>query len=85
MYNSTKDLLDALRATPDTLAALLSGTTQAEALTARGGDEGWSIVEVLCHLRDAEEFSLQRITRMRDQDNPNILPYNQEQLAVERN
>jgi hypothetical protein len=85
MYDSTKDLLDALKATPDTLTALLTGITQEEALAAKGGDEGWSVVEVLCHLRDAEEFSLRRVTLMRDQDNPDIVPYDQEKLAIERN
>jgi hypothetical protein len=84
MYNSTKDLLDALRATPDTLTGLLAGVTQAEAHAAKGGDEGWSVVEVLCHLRDAEDFSLQRIKLMFEQDNPDIHPYDQEKLAIER-
>lgn len=85
MYNSTRDLLDALRATPETLTALLTGVTQEEALAAKGGDEGWSVVEVLCHLRDAEEIAAQRAALMRDRDNPDILPYDQEKLAVERN
>jgi hypothetical protein len=85
MYNTTQDLLDALRATPDTLTGLLAGVTQEQARKARGGDENWSVIEVLCHLRDAEEFSLQRVTRMRDHDNPEILSYDQEKLAVERN
>jgi uncharacterized damage-inducible protein DinB len=85
MYESNRELIDALKATPDTLTALLTGVTQAEAQAAKGGDEGWSVVEVLCHLRDAEEISLQRTTLMRDQDNPDIVPFDQEKLAVERN
>jgi hypothetical protein len=85
MYNSTQDILDALRATPDILTGLLIGVTQEEAQAARGDDGGWSVVEVLCHLRDAEEVTLQRLTLMRDQDNPDIIPYDQEKLAVERN
>jgi len=43
MYNSTRDLLDALRVTPDTLTGLLVGVTQTQAQEARGGDEGWSV------------------------------------------
>ena len=84
MYNLTHDMLDALRATPDTLNRLLAGVTQEQAQKARGGDENWSVIEVLCHLRDAEEFGLQRDILMRDQDNPDILPYDQEKLAIER-
>lgn len=85
MYNTTKDMLDALRTMPDTLNRLLAGVSQEEAQKAVGGDENWSVIEVLCHLRDAEEYGLQRDIRMRDQDNPDIFPYDQEKLAVERN
>jgi hypothetical protein len=85
MYNSTRDLLDAFKATPETLAALLAGVSQKRARSAKGGDEGWSVVEVLCHLRDAAEIGLQRDRLMAEQDNPEIAPYDQEQLAAERN
>jgi hypothetical protein len=85
MYNTTHDLLDALRVTPDTLTGLLAGVTQEQAQVAKGGDENWSVVEVLCHLRDAEEYGLQRDILMRDRDNPDILPWDQEKLALERN
>ena len=85
MYNTTKDMLDALRAAPDTLNRLLAGITQEQARKATGGDENWSVIEVLCHLRDAEEFGLQRDRLMRDCDNPDILPWDQEKLAIERN
>ncbi len=85
MYNTTRDLLDAFKATPDTLAALLKGVSQKQAQAARGGEENWSVVQVLCHLRDAEEIGLQRDIAMRDQANPEIAPYDQEKLASERN
>jgi hypothetical protein len=85
MYNSTQDLLDGLRVTSDTLTGLLAGVTQEQAQKAKGGDEGWSVVEVICHLRDAEEYGLQRDTLMRDRENPDILPWDQEKLALERN
>ena len=85
MYDTIKDLLDAFRATPDTLNGLLRGYTHAQASAARGGDEGWSVVEVLCHLRDAEERALERMRLIRDEDNPRLAGYDQEQWAVERN
>ena len=84
MYNSAQDMLDAFQVTPDVLRNLLEGVSQEQAQSAKGGDEGWSVVEVLCHLRDAEEFALNRNRLMRDQDNPNIIPYDQEQLARDR-
>ena len=52
---------------------------------AKGGDEGWSVVEVLCHLRDAEEIALERMRAIRDGDNPPIAAYDQDTLASERN
>lgn len=85
MYDLNHDLLDALKATPETLAGLLDGVTQAEARSAKGGDENWSVVEVICHLRDAEEFFIKRMQAMRDQDNPVIVGYDQAALALERN
>ena len=85
MYDLNHDLLDALKATPETLAGLLDGVSQAQARTAKGGDENWSVVEVICHLRDAEEFFIKRMQAMRDQDNPVIVGYDQAALARERN
>jgi hypothetical protein len=84
MYDQSQDLLDALEATPDTLKGLLAGVHESQARMAKGGDENWSVVEIICHLRDAEEISLQRTIAMRDQDHPRIIPYNQETLAQER-
>lgn len=85
MYELNQDLLDALKATPDTLAGLLAGISDSQARAATGGDENWSVVEVICHLRDAEEYFIQRMQSMRDQDNPSIIAYDQEALARERN
>lgn len=84
MYNSTRDMLDAFQATSDVLRNLLENVGQEQAQSVKGGDEGWSVVEVICHLRDAEEFALNRNKLMRDQDNPNVTPYDQEQLAIDR-
>ena len=85
MYNTPKELLDAFTSAPAVFQALLDGVTQEQAQAARGGDEGWSVVEVVCHLRDAEERSLERMRAMRDEDNPLIAGYDQEAWARDRN
>ena len=85
MYDAPKDLVDALRATPTMLEALLRDCTQEQAQRAKGGDEGWSVVQVVCHLRDAEERTLERMRTMRDQVDPLLVGYDQEQWAQERN
>ncbi len=84
MYNLPNDLVDALKATPETLTGLLNGIGNEETRSARGGDENWSVVEVICHLRDAEEFFIKRYQAMRDQENPVIIGYDQAALAIER-
>ncbi len=85
MYDQHRELIEALKSTPETLKGLLSRVTAAQARSAKGGDENWSVVEVICHLRDAEEISLLRIQAMRDQNRPKIASYDQEALARERN
>jgi len=78
------DILDALRAGPEVFDALLAGCTDDEARNARGGDEGWSVVEVVCHLRDAEERALERTRAMLHGDRPHLPAYDQEDWARER-
>jgi hypothetical protein len=85
MYDIPKDLLDAFRAAPAIYTALLSGVSQEQARAARGGDENWSVVEVVCHLRDAEERGLERMRAMRDHEQPLLPGYDQEAWARERN
>src|SRR5512141_1914785 len=85
MREQRYELIDALNAIPETLKGLLSRVTVEEARSAKGGDENWSVVEVICHLRDAEEISLGRVKAIRDQDCPKIASYDQEALARERN
>jgi hypothetical protein len=78
------NLLDALRASPIVFMQLLYGVTQEQARVSRGADQ-WSIVQIICHLRDNEQTRLERIRLMRTQDNPSIAAYDQEKLAKERN
>ena len=75
MYDQPKDLIDALQATSAILAGLLRGVIQEQAMAVRGGDEGWSVVGVLCHLRDAEERAQGRLLAMRDQDDSSLAGY----------
>src|SRR2546423_10014425 len=85
MYNVSGDLLDAFRAMPEVLVQTLEGCTQEEAQAARGGDENWSVVEVVCHLRDAEERGLERTRAMRSENHPFMEGYDQDAWARERN
>jgi hypothetical protein len=84
MYDLHREIIESLTAAPETLAGLLRGVSEAQARSAVGGDEGWSVIEVICHLRDGEEISLGRMKAMRDHDNPPIIGFDQDALARER-
>jgi uncharacterized damage-inducible protein DinB len=84
MYNVSGDLLDAFKAAPDVYRTLLAGVTEEQAASAKGGDEGWSVTEVLCHMRDVEERAIERLRAIRDQNNPFLAAYDQDALARER-
>ena len=84
MYNIPQDLLDGYEKLPAILTGLLRDYPEDVLRNARGGDENWSVIEVLCHLRDAEQYALARNRAMRDQVDPPLPPYDQEALAIER-
>lgn len=84
MYDLHRELVETLAATPETLAGLLRGVDEAQARSAVGGDEGWSVIEVICHMRDAERIGLERMAAMRDQDNPQIIGFDQDALARDK-
>ncbi len=83
MYDVKADIVKAVAATPKVLAMLLPAVLRGEA---RGSAQsGWSAVQIICHLRDAEERALERMRKMRDEENPLIAAYDQESWARERN
>ncbi len=45
----------------------------------------WSVIEIVCHLRDATQRALERMRQMRDQEDPLLPGYDQEAWASERN
>lgn len=84
MYNAAQELVATLTATPDVPRALPRGVSAERARAARGGDEDWSVVEVVCHLRDAEERAIERMRALRDEETPHIHGYDQEAWARKR-
>ena len=84
MYDLHRELIETLAATPETIAGLLRNVDEAQARSAKGGDENWSVVEVICHLRDAEGIGITRMKAMRDQEDPQIIGFDQDELAREK-
>jgi hypothetical protein len=63
--------LPRLRATPGEVAALVEGLTE-DALTRQPPDGGWSIRQVLSHLRDAQGVLRARVDVILDEDDPEL-------------
>lgn len=75
-----------MRDTVTILGYLLAGVDQATATTLRDpndGDKGWTVVEVVCHLRDYDHIFLSRARQMVAEANPLLPGYDHEQLAIE--
>jgi hypothetical protein len=85
MYDTPQDLLDALRSTPFILNALLNDFASRPVRTGPPDRLEWSPVEIICHLRDAEESALERMRLMRDQEHPFLAAYDQEEWVMTRN
>jgi uncharacterized damage-inducible protein DinB len=79
-----KYALDQLDKSPKVVDYLLSSTSPADLTTYRDGGTGWTVLEVLCHLRDFEAVFFERARLTVEQEYPD-LPYpDPEQLASER-
>ena len=65
------------------LRTLVSGVDDGR-LRRRPAPGEWAIIEVLAHLADTEERALGRVRRMLAEDHPQLEPFDQEALAIQR-
>jgi hypothetical protein len=78
-----KTVLDTLSTTPRKLEQEISTLSRREIAT-RPAPGKWSVQEILAHLADVEGLGMRaRVAEMIEQDNPTLLPYDQEARAVE--
>ncbi len=69
------------------LQNLLVNVSDDDATTLRDpndGDKGWTVLEVLCHLRDFEEVVRLRIQMLREEDNPRFPMWDHDALVTEK-
>ncbi len=69
IFNPEKALRD-LPKTPVILSIILKDVDQQRALSARDGVDGWTVLEVLCHLNDYEQVFFERAQQMVAVDYP---------------
>ena len=69
--------------TPDDLTAALRGA-DAALLVRRPAPKSWAPTEVICHLRDNEEWFLERMRMIVAMDLPRFVPTNPDRWADER-
>lgn len=75
--------LRTLRKTAALLDTALAGVTPEQARILRDGADGWSILVIVCHLRDYEIAWRERIEQMLAYDNPTFISFDHLDL-VER-
>jgi hypothetical protein len=82
-YNERAELLEVYGHNPTTLRALVQDLPD-ETIKLQGTeDELWSILEIVCHLRDTEKRAFGRVKRIVNEDRPVLSGYDPATVAIE--
>jgi uncharacterized damage-inducible protein DinB len=76
--------LDQLRKSVPIINTVMQGSSLSDMRTYRDGGTGWTLLEVLCHLRDYEALFLERAQMTIEQTSPTLNNLNPDELAAER-
>ena len=76
--------IDQLRKSLKMLDSILKPISPLDATTYRDGGAGWTVLEVLCHLRDYEDVFRERSTLTVEREFPDLPNPNPDEWAVER-
>jgi hypothetical protein len=83
-FQSDQELVRSIEETPDAIRQLVNGVAQ-DKLNRKPSDQGWSILEHICHLRDIEQEGYTvRIEKILNQDHPFLSDLDGDKLAAER-
>ena len=63
---------------------LLGNLSQSDAVSAQDGDDGWTVLEAMCHVRDFEQLFFDRARAIIERDNPDTPPVDHLVMVVER-
>lgn len=75
------DILSKLKESEKAVVALFRGVSS-DAVRRRPAPEKWSMLEILCHLRDVEFLFVERYAKMANHDRPQLRMINQDELAT---
>lgn len=78
-----EEIIATLRHVPDDVDAACRGLSD-EQMRRRPAGEAWSVLEIVCHLRDSVSEEGVRVRRLVEEENPTLVPYDQDAWAVER-
>ena len=71
--------------TAETIGHVLKNVSIDQASTLRDGPEGWTILEIICHLRDFDTIFRQRAQQMLTEDHPQLPAYDHDAMAIDKN
>ena len=73
-------MINGLNKTRLTYNMVIDDVSQQQAQQLRDGDGGWSVLEIMCHIRDYQGIYLERIDSMLNEDNPTFKSYDRFKL-----
>lgn len=84
IHDIQKRHIHLMEKTAEIMGHVLKNISQEQATSLRDGPEGWTILEVLCHLRDFDEIFRNRAQRMVAEEQPQLGAFDHEALAIEQ-
>ncbi|MDO8615160.1 MAG: DinB family protein [Dehalococcoidia bacterium] len=79
------EIITLLRQAPDDVEAACRGLSNDQLRRPPQAEGEWSLLEIVCHLRDSAAEEGLRVRRLVEDDNPTLVSYDQDAWAVERN